>query len=215
MGQKEHSEKIVNRNLIALVAVIFLFYGGLSCLYSTFVPHLLKLGFYTHEIRNILTTVAIISIIGPLIFAALTDRIADRRKANYGRYLQIIIALLLILASIAYGLLLLVPGAVRIPSRVLKVSFGCDKQGAVVFQERCDEQNTCYHWDSAKEGSLVLTNCSYTCQSPENFESLYNPWVEPPEASAAPLRLQSKQSSLPESRERDDYDYDSSGPNRR
>lgn len=205
MGIKEQSEQLINRNLLALVAVIFLFYGGLSCLYSTLVPHILELGFTSEEIRCILTIVALISIIGPILFAPLTDRIADRRKASYGRYLQVIIALLLIFGSIAYGLLLLVPAVRREASREPSVSFGCDPSGAIIFQERCSEEKTCFHWEKEKVGSLVLTNCSYTCQSPSQFESLYNPWLKPVPAAI---------SEPPSSKERpDDYDYtDISGP---
>lgn len=207
MGIKEQSEQLINRNLLALVAVIFLFYGGLSCLYSTLVPHLLELGFTAEEIRSILTTVALISIIGPLIFAPLIDRIADRRKSSYGRYLQVIIALLLIFGAIAYGLLLLVPAVRREASREPSVSFGCDPSGAIIFQERCSEEKTCFHWEKEKVGSLVLTNCSYTCQSPSQFESLYNPWLKPYVAPAAI-------SEPPSSKEKpEDYDYtDFSGP---
>lgn len=205
MGIKEQSEQLINRNLVALVAVIFLFYGGLSCLYSTLVPHLLELGFTGTEINEILTIVALVSIVGPLIFAPLTDRIADRRKGSYGRYLQFIIALLLILGSIAYGLLLLVPAVRRLPSREPSVSFGCDASGAIIFQERCTEEKTCFHWEKEKVGSLVLTNCTYTCQNPTQFESLYQPWLKGSPASI---------SDTPTSKEKqDDYDYpDVSGP---
>ncbi|XP_055319171.1 uncharacterized protein LOC129576960 [Sitodiplosis mosellana] len=205
MGIKEQSEQLINRNLVALVAVIFLFYGGLSCLYSTLVPHLLELGFTSEEIRYILTTVALISIIGPLIFAPLTDRIADRRKSSYGRYLQVIIALLLIFGSIAYGLLLLVPAVRREASREPNVSFGCDPSGGIIFQERCSEEKSCFHWEKEKVGQLILTNCSYTCQNPSQFESLYNPWLKPaPAAFSEPPSSKEKQ---------EDYDYaDISGP---
>lgn len=200
MGTKEQSEQLFKRNLWPLVAVIFLFYGGLSCLYSTFVPHLLKLGFWPREISQILTVVALVSIIGPLIFSPLIDRIADRRKASFGGYLRGIIALLLILGSIAYGLLLLVPRVVREPAHESRVSFGCDPAGAVIFQERCSEEKTCYHWEKEQLGSLNLTGCTYTCQSPIQFEALYNPWLK-----GAPAAIIS---DTPSSREKqDDYDY--------
>lgn len=205
MGTKVQSEQIINRKLEALVAVIFLFYGGLSCLYATLVPHLLELGFTAHEISYILTIVALISIVGPLIFGPLIDRIADRRKSTFGKYLQYIIALLLILGSIAYGLLLLVPAVRRLPSREPLVSFGCDSSGAIIFQERCTEEKTCFHWEKEKMGSLVLNNCSYTCQNPTQFENLYNPWLKgsPPPISDTPTSEEKK----------DDYDYpDFSGP---
>lgn len=201
MGLKEQSEHLINRNLTALMAVIFLFYGGLSCLYSTFIPHMLELGFTQSEIRIILTTVALISVIGPLLLGPLIDRIADRRKSSYGRYLQLILATLLILGAIAYGLLLLAPPVRRSPSREPSVSFGCDSSGAIIFQERCSEERTCFHWEKEKIGSLVLTNCSYTCQNPTQFENLYNPWLK---GSPQPPEQQT-------SREKpDEYDYDES-----
>lgn len=178
-AKTDSSEQLFNRNLTALIAVIFLFYGGLSCLYSTFIPHLIGLGFYTSEISKIVTIVALVSIIGPLIFAPFIDLIADRRKAQFGRYLQLILAFLLILGAIAYGLLLRVPEFKRNVSNepYATVTFGCDTKGAVIFQRRCAEEKTCKQWDDIKLGTLTLVNCSYTCQNPEKFESLYHEWV--------------------------------------
>lgn len=172
------SEQLINRNLKSLIAVIFLFYAGLGCLYGTLVPHIIALGFYESEIRVILTTVALISLIGPLIVGPLTDRIADRRRSLYGTYLRITIAVLLVLGAIAYGLLLLVPAVHRSPVRQPSVSFGCDANGAIIFQERCTEEKTCFHWEKKKFGQLILTNCSYTCQNPSQIENLYNPWIK-------------------------------------
>lgn len=198
MGTKQQqAEKWFSQNLTPLVAVIFLFYGGLGCLYSTLVPHMIQLGFNEPEIRCTLTIVALVSLIGPLIFGPLADRIADRKKSVSGRYLQCILAALLILGAIVYGLLLLVPEVRRSPARQPLVSFGCDGDGAIIFQERCSEEKTCYYFDKEKTGTLKLTNCSYTCQKPTQFESLYVPWVEgspqpPTEAS---------------SREKEEYDY--------
>lgn len=178
MGAKgDDSEQLFKRNLAALIAVLFCFYGGLSCLYSTLVPHLIELGFRSIEISYLLTIVALVSVIGPIIFAPLIDLIADRRKAQYGRYLQWILALLLILGAIAYGMLLLVPPVRRTPSQEPSVTFGCDQSGAVIFQHRCVEEKNCYHWDGEKLGSLTLADCTYTCQNPEKFENLYHEWV--------------------------------------
>lgn len=183
MGIKDQSEDFCNRNLVALVIVIFLFYGGLSCLYSTLIPHLVTLNLDLHEISCILTIVALVSIIGPLIFGPLVDRIADRRKAQYGTILQVIIALLLILGAIAYGLLLLVPSvtttaAVDPPAEDSLVTFGCNEDGATIYQKQCQDEDTCHHWDDAKLGSLVIANCSYTCQNPEEYVNLYQPWLD-------------------------------------
>lgn len=177
MGAKtDDSEQLFNRNLTALIAVIFLFYGGLSCLYSTLVPHLISLGFRSIEISYMLTIVALISIIGPLIFAPLIDLIADRRKGQFGSFLQYILALLLVLGAISYGCLLLVPTVQRTPMREPAIAFGCNSSGAVIFQHRCSEGNHCRQWDDEKFGKLWLVNCSYQCQNPAKFEDLYNEW---------------------------------------
>lgn len=203
MSAKSESEQIFNKSLAALVAVIFLFYGGLSCLYSTLVPHLIELGFTSHEISSILTIVALVSVIGPLVFAPLIDLIADRRKAQFGRYLQFILALLLILGSIAYGLLLLVPAVQRTPSKEPLVTFGCDPSGAVIFQQRCTEEKTCYHWEGKRPGSLDVINCAYTCQNPEKFENFYHEWV-PETKPVEPVAQQIK--DISSTSKEDDYD---------
>lgn len=200
MGTKQQqAEQWFNKHLTPLVAVIFLFYGGLGCLYSTLVPHIIQTGFVESEIRFILAIVAFVSIIGPLIVGPLADRIADRKKSVSGRYLQLILAALLILGAIAYGLLLLVPEVRRSPARQPLVSFGCDGDGAIIFQERCSEEKTCYHWKKEKVGTLKLTNCSYTCQKPTQFENLYVPWTE---GSASPPIAPAESS-----KEKEEYDY--------
>lgn len=203
MRIKEDSEQFINRNLVSLIIVIFLFYGGLSCLYSTLVPHLLELGFNHTELRAILTTVALISLIGPILLGPLIDRIAHRYKSSYGRYLQIILAILLVFGAISYSLLLLVPAVRRSPLRQPSVGFGCDSNGAIIFQERCSQEKTCYYWEKAKMGSLILTNCSYTCQNPTQFENLYNPWLK---GSPQPYTVAESSREKP-----DEYDYDESG----
>lgn len=194
--KKQEAEQWFTQNLTSLVAVIFLFYGGLGALYSTLVPHMLQLGFVDSEIRTILTVVALISTIGPLLAGPLADRIADRKRAISGKYLRIILAILLILGAVAYGVLSQVPEVRRSPARQPLVSFGCDGDGAIIFQERCSEEKTCYHWEKEKIGTLKLTNCSYTCQKPTQFENLYVPWTEG-----------SPQPPTEASRELDDDDY--------
>lgn len=209
MGAKSNdSEQLFNRNLTALVAVIFLFYGGLSCLYSTFIPHLIELGFETFEISHMLTIVALVSILGPLIFAPLIDLIADRYKGHFGRYLQYILALLLILGAVAYSRLLVVPPFRRTPTEEIPITFGCDSTSAVIFQQRCNGTAThCHYWDDEKLGELELVNCSYTCQNPKKYEQMYHPWVKTPpiESIAQPL------TDLPSSKE-DSEDYDIDDP---
>lgn len=209
MGAKrDSSEQLFNRNLTALVAVIFLFYGGLSCLYSVFVPHLIHLGFETSEIGRMLTIVALVSILGPLIFAPLIDLIADRKKGDFGRYLQYILALLLILGSIAYSRLLVVPTVERTPvQNEESITFGCNMTSAVIFQRKCAGEQNCHDWDGIKNGDLELVNCSYTCQEPEQYKDMYHVWVEP-RPNAEKLREQLKEEVDPDVIE--DYDINDS-----
>lgn len=199
------TEQLIHRNLKSLIAVIFLFYAGLGSLYGTLVPHIISLGFYEYEIRTILSIVALISLIGPLIVGPLTDRVADRRRSHFGSYLRVIIAVLLVLGAIAYGLLLLVPSVHhRSPERQPSVSFGCDGSGAIIFQERCSEETTCFHWEKTKVGQLILTNCSYTCQNPSQIENLYNPWIKSSVQPPVVAELTSRE-------KQDEYDYSDAG----
>lgn len=89
------------------------------------------------------------------------------------------------------------------------VSFGCDANGAFIFQERCTDESMCHHWKSRK-GSIDLTNCTYTCQDPSRYENMYTPWLE--HLSSAPSHSNEHSSEF-------DYDDDDSadininGPN--
>lgn len=165
---------LINRNLISLKVVLFLAYGGLACLYSTLIPHMLHIGLNYNESRIILIVAPLISIIGPLLFAPLADRLASKKQALSGQYLRVLIATAVLLAAIVYACLLAVPSVSRSASRRPQVSFGCDAHGAIIFQERCSDEKTCYHWAEKRVGSLALTNCSYTCQNPTQFEQLYS-----------------------------------------
>lgn len=134
-------------------------------------------GLNYEESRIVSIVAPLVSLLGPLVAGILADRMAGRKGSTSGRYLRVLIAVAMILAAIFYAILLAVPPCQRWEARRPLVSFACDSEGAEIFQERCTEEKTCYHWDSAKEGSLILTNCSYTCQKPSQFEKLYNPWT--------------------------------------
>lgn len=168
----------INRNLISIKVVLFLFYGGLAVLYTTLTPHMDSIGLNFNESRIILIVAPLISIIGPLIAGPLADRLAARKQEISGKCLRITIAIIIVLAAIAYSVLLSVPSVSRSQSRRPLVSFGCDSNGAIIFQERCSEEKSCYHWNDEKQGSLILTNCSYTCQKPTQFENLYIEWIK-------------------------------------
>lgn len=199
MGIKQETQ-LVNRNLITLKVVLFLFYGGLACIYSSLAPHMIELGLNYNESRIILIIAPLVSLIGPLVAGPLADRIAAKKQSLSGKYLRIMIAISVILAAILYAILLSVPFVSRSEARRPLVSFGCDADGAIIFQERCTEEKSCFHWKTEKTGSLILTNCSYTCQNPTQFENLYNEWTK---ASVPPTATISRD-------RHDDYDYDES-----
>lgn len=173
-------EPLVNRDLISLKCVLFLVYGGLAALYSTLIPHMLALGLNYPEARLILITVPLVACIGPLAVAPLADRLAQQKQALSGRYLRILIAVTLLLGACAYAALLAVPAVQRAPAQPPRVSFGCHADGATIYQQRCanadaTEQSACYAWPAERRGSLVLSNCTYTCKSreaPTEFERL-------------------------------------------
>lgn len=136
---------------------------------------MLSVGLNREESRIISIISPLVSILGPLLFAPLADRYATKKGAT-GKHLRIIAAITMIIGAILYSLLLTVPQLTRFESKRPLVSFACDLNGAILFQERIEEQRTCYHWDSPKVGDFVLTNCTYTCQKPTEFENLYSPW---------------------------------------
>lgn len=141
-------------------------------------------GLNYEESRIISIIAPLISVVGPLTVGLLADKMAGKKGAQYGRFLRILIAICMLGAAIFYAVLLAVPTLQRWEARRPLVSFACDGDGAMIFQERCSEEKTCYYFSKEKVGNLILTNCSYTCQKPSQFEKLYNPWlkgsVEPP-----------------------------------
>lgn len=197
-------EPLVNRNLITLKAVLFVVYGGLGCLYSTLIPHMLQLGLNHNESRTILIVAPLVSLIGPLAVAPLADRLAAKKQALSGRYLRVLIAIALLLAACVYAALLAVPSVSRSAARRPLVSFGCDSDGAIIYQERCSDERTCYHWTKEKFGSLVLTNCTYTCQNPTQFERLFTHTPSELIQEASP----SSTESLSREHDYDNEDYD-------
>ncbi|XP_055693493.1 uncharacterized protein LOC129795946 [Lutzomyia longipalpis] len=167
----------INKNLISLKCVLFIFFGGLGCIYPFLPLHMVATGLNYEESRIVSIVAPLVSLLGPLVAGILADRMAGGKNSGSGRYLRVMIALAMIFAAIFYAILLAVPPCQRWEARRPLVSFACDSKGAEIFQERCSEERSCYHWDEAKVGSLILTNCSYTCQKPSQFEKLYNPWT--------------------------------------
>lgn len=170
-------EPKINRSLITIKIVTFFVLTGLAALHvlNSTKPFLLGLNFEEYRYLSILAP--FISILGPVIVGPLADRFAAKNSNNYGKTLRILTAVVLLITSIIYACLFAVPDVSREETRRPSVSFGCDHDGAVVFQERCSHESTCHHW-KAKTGTVELTNCSYTCQNPTQFENLYTPWLE-------------------------------------
>ena len=157
-----------------------------------------KLGLNYQESQIISIVAPLIAILGPLLISTLIDSMAGKNGAAYGRRLRFITAFCLIISAALYSaLFFLVPECDREEVGRSVVTFSCDAEGAIIFQRRCSEDKTCYHWDNEKIGKLSIINCSYTCQSPTDFESLYTPWEKGVVAT-----------STQTSTESDDYDQD-------
>ncbi|XP_055840900.1 uncharacterized protein LOC129908456 [Episyrphus balteatus] len=174
---KEGQEPRINKSLISIKIVTFFVISGLTALHILHSTKPLLLGLNFEEYRYISILAPFISILGPIVVGPLADRFAAKNANTYGRTLRILTAVVLLITAIIYACLFAVPDVNRQEVRRPSVSFGCDHNGAVVFQERCSHESTCHHW-KAKMGTVNLTKCSYTCQNPTQFENLYTPWLE-------------------------------------
>ncbi|KFB50229.1 AGAP011749-PA-like protein [Anopheles sinensis] len=179
MGAPPAKKPLVNRNLISLKIVLFLFYGALGCLHPYLQKHMTLTGLNYYESQVITLVAPLVAILGPLIIAPLVDRLAGRSGAAFGKRLRLLAAICMILSVVLYSVLFFaVPRVERQESSRSMVSFACDYDGAIIFQQRCSEERTCYQWKREKIGHLTLTNCSYTCQKPVEFENLNHPYTK-------------------------------------
>lgn len=154
----------VNHNLISLKCVLFLFFGGLGSLMPFMSLHMTSLGLSKDESVTASVIVALVATIGPLIAAPLADRFGgsfeNTSKNKNGRYLRIMIALCLIFSVVFYWLITAIPKIKRSP---LDVSFMCNEEGGYILQDKCDaDESSCYNWGDEK-GSVLVTNCEFTC----------------------------------------------------
>jgi len=147
--EKEKTKPLINRNLLSLKLVLFLFFGGLGCLYPFLPVHMLAIGLNRMEARIISIVAPLVSILGPLIFGPLADRLAGKGSIS-GKFLRIMAVFTILLGALFYGLLMAVPSVTRFEARRPLVSFACDQEGALIFQERCTEERTCFHWKREK-----------------------------------------------------------------
>ncbi|ENN70726.1 hypothetical protein YQE_12556, partial [Dendroctonus ponderosae] len=122
----------------------------------------------------------LIALIGPLVAAPLSDRLAcgfgGAPRSKTDRYLRVMIGTCCVLATIFYWLLTLIPAIMRSPPHV---SFMCDEAGGFILQDRCGAERTCYNWGSGK-GSVLVKNCIFSCNATSAYkgESSTSPPVE-------------------------------------
>ncbi|XP_015593027.1 uncharacterized protein LOC107266750 isoform X2 [Cephus cinctus] len=161
--------KLINPNLLSLKFLLFVFFGGMGCLFPFLPLHMRAVGLTLEELRIVSIVSPVVAILGPLIMAPLADKLAGRQgtnsRASTGRYLRVMIAITCLLSAILYSCLLLVPPVIRVnPQNGSKpsVSFICDNDGAIFYQERCQDSLTCIPWQE-RASPLILKNCSYVC----------------------------------------------------
>ncbi|XP_076231800.1 uncharacterized protein LOC143177626 isoform X2 [Calliopsis andreniformis] len=164
-------KKFINTNLLSLKLLLFLFFGGMGCLFPFLPLHMVKMGLSIDQIRMISMISPAVAILGPLIAGPIADKLAGHQgrndKSSTGRYLRVMIAIACMLSAVFYVFLLIIPTVDRIepPSdRRPGLKFNCDQSGAVVLQERCKDRKSCHKWsDDNRVGSLVLEGCNYAC----------------------------------------------------
>lgn len=176
--QKPKKKPLIIKNLIFLKLVLFLFYGGLGCIFFFLPLHMIGKGLNREEAQLISVIAPFVSIIGPLIVGPLCDKLAAKKTAT-GFHLRLIGTITILLSALFYSLLLVVPYLGRFNNESPQVAFGCDADGAILFQQRIKHQPSCHSWEKPKIGDFILTNCSYTCHEPDNFEKMYKPWASP------------------------------------
>ncbi|KAL3266015.1 hypothetical protein HHI36_010204 [Cryptolaemus montrouzieri] len=159
----------VNPNLISLKCVIFLFFGGIGSIFPFLPLHMNDIGLSKNDAVTITAVAALVATLGPLIVAPLADRLAGNfsggTRSKSGKYLKVMIAICLLLSVLCYWLLTTIP---RIPKRPekrgpLQASFTCNENGGYILQDRCDNEEGCYNWNSDKQGTVLVKNCDFTC----------------------------------------------------
>ncbi|KAM8710107.1 hypothetical protein ACLKA7_016840 [Drosophila subpalustris] len=175
MGFKSGSSPRINKTLISLKLVVLLVISGLTALHILHATKPLLLGLNFSEYRTISIVAPFVSILGPLIAGPWADRLAAKNPNGFGRTLRFLTATFLVLAAVINAVLFAVPDVVRETAQKPQVSFGCDGNGAYIFQKLC-ANDTCKAWDR-KEGSVKLTRCTYSCLNPNFHENMYQFWL--------------------------------------
>ncbi|XP_012525865.1 uncharacterized protein LOC105830811 isoform X2 [Monomorium pharaonis] len=164
-------KKLINTNLLSLKCLLFIFFGGIGCLFPFLPLHMMKAGLSIENIRFVSMVSPAIAILGPLIAGPIADKLAgcqsNNDKSSTGRYLRVMIAVACIFSALFYSLLMLVPTVDRaLPAgKSPQLKFNCDRRGAMVRQERCQNRFGCHRWTDYDSGvgAMLLENCNYAC----------------------------------------------------
>ncbi|XP_065085509.1 uncharacterized protein LOC135707568 isoform X4 [Ochlerotatus camptorhynchus] len=161
-----------SKHCLSLKCVLFLFYGGLGCIYPFLQSNMAHKGFDFNEIYSISVIIPIAALFGPLVFAVLVDKWATTSAFAYGKRVRILTAVSLIASIVLYVILMfgvsrMAPPEICAP----RVNFMCNKKGAYLMQEKCTAEGICHDWDHNKAGLLSLEDCTYSCQREVQFDS--------------------------------------------
>ncbi|ETN60070.1 hypothetical protein AND_008320 [Anopheles darlingi] len=160
------------KHCLSLKCVLFLFYGGLGCIYPFLQTNMTQKGFAYSEIYSISAFIPLVALLGPFVFALLADKWATGSAFAYGKRLRILTAITIIASMVLYVLLMFAVSRTP-PPEVCEpqASFLCNRKGAFIVQEKCSDSGVCHDWSADKSGSLKLENCTYSCQQESQFES--------------------------------------------
>ncbi|XP_069691081.1 uncharacterized protein SP1173 isoform X1 [Periplaneta americana] len=151
--------------LVSLKALLFCFFGGMGCIFPFLPLHMRKVGLTSVESQIISAVAPLVALLGPWLACPLADRLSGLR-ANNGRGMRMMLALIILLAAVFYALLMCIPTVTRFaPDHKPAVSFMCGPERALLHHERCMEP-ACHSWDIHEVGELNLLNCQYDCDSP-------------------------------------------------
>uniref|UniRef100_A0A182JM39 Major facilitator superfamily associated domain-containing protein n=1 Tax=Anopheles atroparvus TaxID=41427 RepID=A0A182JM39_ANOAO len=161
-----------SKHSLSLKCVLFLFYGGLGCIYPFLQSNMTRKGFAYSEIYWISVIIPLVALLGPFVFALLVDKWAIGNAFAYGKRLRILTALTLVASIVLYVLLMFAVSRTP-PPEVCEpqVSFLCNRKGALIVQEKCSDSGVCHDWTRQRSGLLNLENCTYACQKESQFES--------------------------------------------
>ncbi|KAJ4443031.1 hypothetical protein ANN_04681 [Periplaneta americana] len=137
----------------------------MGCIFPFLPLHMRKVGLTSVESQIISAVAPLVALLGPWLACPLADRLSGLR-ANNGRGMRMMLALIILLAAVFYALLMCIPTVTRFaPDHKPAVSFMCGPERALLHHERCMEP-ACHSWDIHEVGELNLLNCQYDCDSP-------------------------------------------------